>query len=42
VIAGALWDAYGPTSTFLAGLGFALVAVVGLLTIGNGLAVEHK
>ena len=42
VIAGALWDAYGPAGTFLAGLGFALVALVGLLTVGNGLAAEDK
>jgi MFS family permease len=41
VIAGALWDAYGPVGTFLAGLGFALAALVGLLTLGNGLAMEH-
>ncbi|RXH10905.1 MFS transporter [Bradyrhizobium guangzhouense] len=42
VIAGALWDAYGPVGTFLAGLGFALAALVGLLTVGNGLAMENK
>ena len=42
VIAGALWDAYGPAGTFFAGLGFALVALVGLLAIGNGLGVERK
>jgi MFS family permease len=42
VIAGALWDAYGPVSTFLAGLGFALAALVGLLAIGKGLAMENK
>jgi MFS family permease len=38
IIAGALWDAYGPAGTFLAGLGFALVSLAGLLMIGNGLA----
>ncbi|TYO64341.1 MFS transporter [Bradyrhizobium hipponense] len=42
VIAGALWDAFGPVGTFLAGLGFALVALAGLLVIGNGLSVERK
>jgi MFS family permease len=42
VIAGALWDAYGPAGTFLAGLGFALVSLVGLLAVGNGLAAEGK
>ncbi|MDD1526536.1 MFS transporter [Bradyrhizobium sp. WBOS7] len=40
VIAGALWDAYGPAGTFLAGLGFALLALLGLLAIGNGLAAR--
>jgi MFS family permease len=33
IIAGALWDAYGPAGTFFAGLVFALVALVGLLTM---------
>lgn len=42
VIAGALWDAYGPAVTFLAGLGFALVALVGLLAVRNGLTTENK
>ena len=38
VIAGALWDGFGPAGTFLAGLGFALISALGLLTIGNGIA----
>ena len=42
VIAGALWDAYGPVGTFLAGLGFALAALVGLLAVGKGLAMENR
>ncbi|MGY3239013.1 MFS family permease [Bradyrhizobium sp. USDA 4472] len=42
VIAGALWDAFGPAGTFLAGLGFVLAALAGLLTVGNGLAMENK
>ncbi|MGY4411326.1 MFS family permease [Bradyrhizobium sp. LB7.1] len=42
VIAGALWDTYGPAGTFLAGLGFALVALMGLFAVGNGLATEQK
>jgi len=42
VIAGALWDAYGPVGTFLAGLGFALAALVGLLAVGKGLVMEDK
>jgi len=33
IIAGALWDAYGPAGTFFAGLAFALVALLGLLTM---------
>lgn len=31
VIAGALWSAFGPTATFLAGAGFAVLAMVGLV-----------
>jgi len=42
VIAGALWDAYGPAGTFLAGLGFTVVSLVGLLAVGNGLAEQDK
>ena len=33
VIAGALWDITGPHGTFLAGAGFALIALAGLLTV---------
>jgi MFS family permease len=33
VIAGALWDSAGPQGTFLAGAGFALVALAGLLAV---------
>lgn len=33
VIAGALWDAYGPTATFLAGAGFTVISLIGLLVI---------
>jgi MFS family permease len=33
VIAGALWDIYGPAGTFFAGLIFALVALLGLLSM---------
>ena len=35
VIAGALWDAYGPAGAFLAGLVFALVALLSLLTMSG-------
>jgi MFS family permease len=31
VVAGALWSAYGPQATFIAGAGFALATVLGLL-----------
>ena len=33
VIAGGLWDAYGPRITFLAGAGFTTIAIVGLLIL---------
>ena len=31
ILAGALWDGFGPQGTFLAGAGFALVAMAGLI-----------
>ena len=31
MVAGALWDAYGPAATFLAGAALAAVALIGLL-----------
>jgi MFS family permease len=33
VIAGALWDAFGPRATFLAGAGFAAATIAGLVAI---------
>lgn len=36
VLAGGLWDAYGPTATFLAGGGLAIVALVGLIIVRSG------
>lgn len=33
VIAGALWDIYGPVATFLAGAAFTTIALVGLLAL---------
>jgi len=33
IIAGALWDITGPQGTFLAGAGFALIALAGLLMV---------
>ncbi|MBK1839761.1 MFS transporter [Azospirillum sp. YIM B02556] len=35
VVAGALWDATGPQGTFLAGAGFAAIAIAGLLLVGG-------
>ncbi|NVO17976.1 MAG: MFS transporter [Rhodoplanes sp.] len=36
LIAGGLWDAIGPASTFLAGAVFTALAVIGLLTLRRG------
>lgn len=36
VIAGGLWDAYGPRMTFLAGAAFTAIALIGLLTLWSG------
>jgi len=33
VLAGGLWDAYGPPATFLAGAGFTAVALIGLMFV---------
>jgi MFS family permease len=30
ILAGGFWDAYGPAATFLAGAGFAIIALIGL------------
>jgi MFS family permease len=38
IMAGALWDAYGPASTFLAGLALALLTLAGLMTIGDAIS----
>jgi MFS family permease len=35
VLAGGLWDAYGPGTTFLAGAGFTAVALISLLVRGR-------
>jgi MFS family permease len=35
VIAGGLWNAFGPPATFLAGAGFASVAAAGLVIVGR-------
>jgi MFS family permease len=31
ILAGGFWDAYGPAATFLAGAGFAIIALIGLI-----------
>ena len=33
ITAGALWDSYGPAASFLAGIAFATISVIGLLAI---------
>ena len=33
IIAGALWDAFGPEGTFLAGAAFAVLTLIGLLAV---------
>lgn len=38
VIAGALWDVAGPQGTFLAGAGFAVIALAGLLALRGKIA----
>ncbi len=35
VIAGGLWDLYGPQATFLAGAGFSVVALLGLIVVSR-------
>jgi MFS family permease len=40
VLAGGLWDAYGPAATFLAGAGFTAVALIGLALV-RGRAGEN-
>ena len=42
VIAGALWDGFGPQGTFLAGAGFALVAMAGLIPLRSRLTAKDR
>jgi len=35
VIAGGLWDVYGPAATFFAGAGFTAVALAGVVFVAN-------
>jgi MFS family permease len=41
VIAGLLWDAQGPTATFLAGVAFTLLALVGVITMRGDITKEN-
>ena len=36
VLAGGLWDTYGPAATFLAGAGLTAVALIGLILSATG------
>jgi MFS family permease len=40
IVAGALWDAAGPQGTFLAGAGFALLTIAGLIAIRSRLTMR--
>jgi MFS family permease len=35
VIAGGLWEVYGPQATFLTGAGFSVVALAGLMVVSR-------
>jgi MFS family permease len=41
IIAGALWDAEGPQATFIAGAGFAMIALLGLVAARGRLSVAR-
>jgi MFS family permease len=41
VSAGALWDVSGPIGTFLAGAGFATVALLGLVIVRSKFVMSH-
>ena len=41
VVAGALWDGYGPAGTFFAGLTFALAALLGLLAMRGKISMAE-
>lgn len=42
LLAGLLWDAIGPSSTFIAGAGFATIALIGLISIGPRFAAPSR
>jgi predicted MFS family arabinose efflux permease len=45
VVAGLLWDSYGPTATFLAGVAFTLLALAGLTALRgdiSGMVAERS
>lgn len=42
VLAGALWDVFGPQGTFLAGAGFACLAMIGLIPLHRRLIARSR
>lgn len=40
LIAGGLWDGFGPAATFLAGAGFAALGLTGSIMLGNNARVS--
>jgi MFS family permease len=42
VVAGGLWDAYGPKATFLAGAAITVVALIGLLLSHRHSEIIHS
>lgn len=42
IIAGALWDAFGPEGTFLAGAAFTILTLIGLLPVRKRLHNTHR
>ena len=42
LLAGLLWEGIGPSSTFIAGAGFATIALIALFSIGRGFAVTSR
>jgi MFS family permease len=42
VLAGALWDAFGPAWTFLAGAAFAVLSIAGLIPLNGRLAGRSR
>jgi MFS family permease len=42
VLAGALWDVFGPQGTFFAGAGFACLAMIGLIPLHRRLIAGNR